>query len=54
MKSSSFYARKAADFRELGRWQLADEFTAKAAKARKAEKKRKATAAGTCSPASAA
>lgn len=47
LKSSSYYSRKAWDAINCGHWAVADEFKRLAAKARKAEaKKRKAKAAG--------
>jgi hypothetical protein len=42
MKHSSTYDRWARDYEELGRWKLADEFRAKARKARRIEKRKKA------------
>lgn len=42
MKSSSYYSRKASDSRELGHWAIADEWAAKATKARAIEKRKAA------------
>jgi hypothetical protein len=43
MKSSSYYSRKAAGLRECGHWAAANECSKMASKARRIEKKHRAT-----------